>query len=219
MGNAGPRRCQPPGYPSHCFSQALVIHFLPFLMAQTVAGMFDTAAQAQQAAQKPAAAGFGLDYVDVSNAPAGKGLPSDDANAHSTNDDSIGGFFSSLFGDAAARRYSHVTRQAGSIVTVHCSSAGHAHKAADILDEAGAVNVNERAAQTGYQAPAPKAASTKETGSRKAEVIEENPQVGKRVEQTGGVRSRSRIVEKPYPSALGPSESAPAQADRGRFAW
>ena len=199
---------------------------------QTVVGMFDTAAEAQQAAKQLAAAGFGLDAVDVSNAKAGTGASSTsdtsdyqntsgtavegaaDAAGRATQhtEDSIGGFFSKLFGgddDDTTQRYSHVARQAGSIVTVHCSTAEHAHKAADILDEAGAVNVDERAAQTGYQGQAnsfagtaPAATSTTGTDGLTAEVIEENLQVGKRTEQTGGVRLRSRIVERPVEASV-----------------
>jgi uncharacterized protein (TIGR02271 family) len=197
-------------------------------MDQTVVGMFDTAAQAQQAAQKLAAAGFGMETVDVSNAK--QSSPSDTSDYQNTSgtavegvadaagrtaqkaEEGIGGFFSSLFGsdddtNDTAQRYQHVAQSTGSIVTVHCQSAENAHKAAQILDDAGAVDVDERAAATGYQANsytnAP-AATTAPTGTDglTAQVIEENLQVGKRVEQTGGVRLRSRIVEKPVEASV-----------------
>ncbi|GAA4384705.1 YsnF/AvaK domain-containing protein [Hymenobacter koreensis] len=201
-------------------------------MNQTVVGMFESAAQAQQAAQQLAAAGFGMEHVDVSsnsNSSTTGSLsntasqaarpdrdPSDYRNSSGTategvadaagrTGDSIGNFFSNLFGGSDsedARRYSHVARNSGSIVTVHCHSAENAHQAAAILDRAGAVDVDERAQQTGY-------ASNNWTGNKlntgdqkgqqgtSAQVIEENLQVGKRVEQTGGARLRSRIVERP----------------------
>ena len=204
-------------------------------MDQTVVGMFDTAAQAQQAVQKLAAAGFSREYVDVSTGKPNSGGDASnyqntsgtavegaaDAAGRATTEakDSIGGFFSNLFGgddDEDTQRYSHVARSAGSIVTVHCHSAENAHKAADILDDAGAVNVDERAAATGYQASASANtnatannytaptgnASTGKNDGLTAEVIEENLQVGKRVEQTGGVRLRSRIVEKPVEASV-----------------
>lgn len=178
-------------------------------MDQTVVGMFDTAAHAQQAAQKLATAGFALDGVDVSNA---KDTTSDSnyqntrSNTAEQDKDGVSGFFSSLFGgddsDDTAQRYRHVARSTGSIVTVHCHEAGHAQKAAKILDEAGAVDVNERATATGYQA----AGNTKNTNAAAngmtAEIIEEKLQVGKRVEQTGGVRLRSRIVERPVEASV-----------------
>jgi len=206
-------------------------------MDQTVVGMFDTAAEAQQAAQKLAAAGFGLESVDVSNAKyneaAGTGTGSNYQNTSGTSaegaadavgrtanraEEGIGGFFSSLFGggddhDDTAQRYQHAARSTGSVVTVHCQSAEHAHKAARIMDEAGAVDVDERAAQTGYQStataknPANSLTSNSPAGNvsadgMSAKVIEENLQVGKRTEQTGGVRLRSRIVEKPVEASV-----------------
>jgi uncharacterized protein (TIGR02271 family) len=197
-------------------------------MDQTVVGMFDTAAQAQQAAQQLAAAGFGVEHVDVSNAKqSSSGDASDYQNTSGTAvegvadaagrtahqaEEGIGGFFSSLFGsdddtNDTAQRYQHVAQSTGSILTVHCQSAENAHKAAQILDDAGAVDVDERAAATGYQANTYTSASaatnaTTGTDGLTAQVIEENLQVGKRVEQTGGVRLRSRIVEKPVETSV-----------------
>jgi stress response protein YsnF len=168
-----------------------------------------------------------MEAVDASNAryDADKGTDSDYQNTSGTAvegaadaagrtadraGDSTGSFFSNLFGggddEDTTQRYSHVARNAGSIVTVHCSSAENAQKAADILDEAGAVDVDERAAQTGYQAtgatPATNLTSTTGTDGLTAQVIEESLQVGKRTEQTGGVRLRSRIVEKPVEASV-----------------
>jgi uncharacterized protein (TIGR02271 family) len=228
---------------------------------QTVIGIFDNAAQAQQASQQLAAAGFNLEDVDVasSGAMSGGGSSSDNYNRSGTavegaadamgrtadragdslsqaarpdhdptdyrnssgtltegaadaagrTGDSIGNFFSNLFGGNDSddtQRYSHVARQSNSsVVTVHVHSAEHARKAAEILDNAGAVDVDQRAAETGYQgsmagnsyAGSGSTANTGQQGGMTAQVIEENLQVGKREEQTGGVRLRSRIVEKP----------------------
>ncbi|UYZ63158.1 YsnF/AvaK domain-containing protein [Hymenobacter weizhouensis] len=177
-------------------------------MNQTVVGIFDSAEEAQQAARQLAAAGFTKDYVDVASSSAyrnASGTATTSAattSSSASDDDSIGGFFRNLFGgddDENARRYSHVARQSSSLVTVHCHSAENARQAAEILDQAGAIDVEERAAQTGYalgnNLQASGTASTQ--GAVSAQVIEENLQVGKRVEQTGGARLRSRIVERP----------------------
>lgn len=231
-------------------------------MSHTVVGMFDSAAQAQQAAQQLAAAGFSNEHVDVSSTQSGGSSvgsgasnavrpdrdPSDYNNTSGTategaadaagrTGDSIGGFFSNLFGNDTedTRRYSHAARNSGSIVTVHCHSADNAHRAAEILDRAGAVDVDERAAQTGYAGANNIGANTNanagttnanagsnanagttnvNTGTNNynatgqndqgmaAQVIEENLQVGKRVEQTGGARLRSRIVERPVEASV-----------------
>ncbi|WP_375417142.1 YsnF/AvaK domain-containing protein [uncultured Hymenobacter sp.] len=197
---------------------------------QTVVGIFDNAAQAQQASQQLAAAGFSLENVDVASSGAYAGGqsgntlsqaarpdrdPSDYQNNSGTvtegaadaagrTGDGIGNFFSNLFGGSDSdetQRYSHVARQSSSsIVTVHVQTAEHARKAAEILDAAGAVDVDQRAAETGYQSQGNSYAAntgTTDNAGMTAQVIEENLQVGKRVEETGGVRLRSRIVEKP----------------------
>lgn len=122
-------------------------------------------------------------------------------------------FFNNLFGSNKddADRHSHVAERSGAIVTVHTQSREEAERAADILDNCGAVDVDERAAQYGY-------ANTRNTenmgergnisNERRTETtsnergttiprIEESLEVGKRQEERGSVRARSRIVEQP----------------------
>ena len=209
-------------------------------MTHTVIGIFNTAAEAQTAAQKLSASQFKLEDVDVANnrySADGNNKggadrdPSDYQNTSGTmtegaadaagrTGDSISNFFSNLFGDDyddrdRANRYSHVARQSGSIVTVHCHSDENARTAARILDEAGAINVDDKAAEMGYQgnnyaAGQQNQQSTNTNANRpmadndqvSAKVIEENLEVGKRVEQTGGARLRSRIVERPVEASV-----------------
>lgn len=138
---------------------------------------------------------------------------------------SIGNFFSSLFGldDDKADRYARAAEQS-SIVTVHTQSEDEAERAADILDDNGAVDVDERAATygsttssgmmgssatmgaTGFVDDTMNTAGYDRTnavdGDQKIQVVEENLQVGKREVETGGVRVRSRIVERPVEENL-----------------
>lgn len=195
-------------------------------MAHTVIGVFNTAADAQRAVQQLESNGFQRDYVDV--APYEGGATGGSSHGHtstSTNTtgtraeaavdsagDSISNFFSNLFGgddDNTAHNYSNVVRSGKSLVTVHARSADEAERARDLLDEYGAVDVDDMASQYGSSNAGNAYASTGtqtdttqtgETGSVK--VMEENLQVGKRVEQTGGVRVRSRIVERPVEEHL-----------------
>jgi uncharacterized protein (TIGR02271 family) len=188
---------------------------------QTVVGIFNTATEAQNAVKQLAAAGFELDFVDVSQASSSASSTSDnytntsDTAAEAVGDaagrtkDSVGGFFSSLFGgdNDEADTYAQVTRSGHSLVTVHVDTAEQARQAADVLDNAGALDVDSKAAEYGvsnsYTAGrAATAQPTTNTDGLTAEVIEENLQVGKRVEQTGGVRLRSRIVEKPVEASV-----------------
>lgn len=184
-------------------------------MAQTVIGVFDTIDEAQHAVQQLIDAGFQRSHIDVA---AQTGTDSDYSTTTDTttrdrddDNDGIGGFFRSLFGgddDDERRdrdRYLHAARR-GTLVTVHAQSRDEAERAADVLDEYGAVDVEERDQQyrnqlttgTGYTSGD---VDTTNTGGS-VQVIEENLQVGKREVQTGGVRLRSRIVERPVEEHL-----------------
>lgn len=191
---------------------------------QTVIGIFDDATEAQQAVDKLMSNGFSRSQVDLS---AGITSATDDSSAtipdrHPNTsgtrteelvDDSkdvssgIGNFFSNLFGDDEedTKKYTGVAR-GGSVVTVHAETEDEAERAADLLDEAGAVDVNERATEYGYIRSMPAATTDSTTGLTDADqsikVIEENLAVGKRTVETGGVRVRSRIVSKPVEESI-----------------
>jgi uncharacterized protein (TIGR02271 family) len=135
---------------------------------------------------------------------------------------SIGRFFSNLFGgdddDTMTTRGNLTTvGEQNTVVTVHAMDTDEAERAADILDDFGAINIDERAEQyrsgnigTGIQAAAGSmmdkvsdlGQNLKEGADQTLKVIEENLQVGKRTVETGGVRVRSRIVEKPVEESL-----------------
>ena len=176
-------------------------------MAQTVIGFFDNPTEAQRAVERLQSLGISRDMIDVSNNNTGATGVSDSRTTDRSDRDSESGitrFFKNLFGDDdnEADRYSHVAHRSGAIVTVHARTEEEAEQAADLLDECGAVDVDERAAQYGYTS----GPSSSETGRRDninnergttIPRIEENLEVGKRTEERGGVRVRSRIVERP----------------------
>ena len=196
-------------------------------MANTVIGIFDNASEAQQAVDQLISSGFSRSTIDLSSgvsstqAGSGEAFPDRHVNTSGTRteelaDDTkdvgsgIGNFFSSLFGgddDEDTRKYSTVGDRS-SIVTVHADTDEQAERAADILDEAGAVDVNERAAEYGYvSSSVPPAMTTTAPvtsldGDQTVKVIEENLEVGKRTVETGGVRLRSRIVAKPVEESI-----------------
>ncbi|WP_426060072.1 YsnF/AvaK domain-containing protein [Hymenobacter sp. B1770] len=135
-----------------------------------------------------------------------------DATGRGTDDaqDGISRFFSNLFGgdnDTDTRSaYTNLARSGRSVVTVHASTADEAERARDVLDNNGAIDVQEQASSQGYgmtgargySADANTNSATAQTGNTQAlPIIEENLNVGKRVEQTGGARIRSRIIERP----------------------
>ncbi len=210
----------------------------PKIMASTVIGVFDSATEAQQAVDQLVSAGFSRSNIDLSaqtgsystdtTSSSGSIVPDRHQNTSGTYteeavDDtkdvgsSIGNFFSSLFGGSDsddAGRYSHVADR-GSVVTVHASSDDEAERAADILDDNGAVDVNEKAEQYGYGSTTTGATAGAAYGTGFTDttvtptntddtikVIQENLEVGKREVQTGGVRVRSRIIERPVEESL-----------------
>jgi len=201
-------------------------------MALTVVGVFDDAQEAQKAVNDLVSEGFSRDSIDLSTNtgqyPDG-GSDADRTVNHNDDDSGIGGFFKSLFGsddDDDYRRHTTVA-QRGSLVTVHAMSEDQAEKAADILDDNGAVNVNDRAEQYGYAGTGTMGASTSVTGmgvgndmdmndmdmtnrnttdradtDQTIKVIKENLEVGKREVEQGGARVRSRIIERPVEESV-----------------
>jgi stress response protein YsnF len=149
--------------------------------------------------------------------------------------DSIGRFFRNLFDNKEeAEKYSSVGRR-NSIVTVYVDNADEAQRAADILDDCGAVDVDENYSQYGSYTDTTTSSATdvftddarndntlntsrdlnspdfdESRANIRADgvtdnsipVIEENLQVGKREVETGGVRLRSRIFERPVEESL-----------------
>jgi len=200
-------------------------------MAQTVIGFFDDAADAQRAVQQLVSNGFDRDRIDVSSGNrSDMASTSGNTSDHHDHENGITRFFKNLFGDNddEAERYSRVGMRSNSIVTVHAQSSDEAERAADLLDDYGAINVNERASEydttsstsgysrtgdTDYSRTANTGTTSdamySDTENRRSDIgdttgrdttinrIEEDLQVGKRTVETGGVRVRSRIVEKP----------------------
>ncbi|MEJ7740485.1 MAG: YsnF/AvaK domain-containing protein [Chitinophagaceae bacterium] len=144
------------------------------------------------------------------------GLSSGSYNTSGTAGDrkesGISKFFKSLFGndDDEVTRYSSVAERSGSIVTVHAQTSDEAEEAADILDDAGAIDVNEKASQygsgnysqktgsnTGYNTSDLNTSDLNTTeGTTSIPIIEEQLEVRKRTVEKGGVRLKSRIVER-----------------------
>jgi stress response protein YsnF len=191
-------------------------------MAETVIGFFDNPTEAQTAVQRLESSGISRDRIDVSSGNSGTSNVDYDSTSNDRgdrdNENGITRFFKNLFGgdDDDADRYSKVAQGSNSIVTVHAQSRDEAETAADILDDCGAVDVDERASQYGYT-------SSRNTGSTEdydrnnltdsdrrnistdrntdsdttINRMEEKLEVGKKTVEQGGVRVRSRIIERP----------------------
>jgi uncharacterized protein (TIGR02271 family) len=186
-------------------------------MTHTVVGIFDDKSEAQTAMTELSANGFGKENIDLSHRRTSDASTTSTGTAGYNDDndsvgDSIGNFFSSMFGSDSpqAHNYSSVASETEAVLVVQTESAERASVAAEIMDNAGAVDVDERAAQyqqnqfantgstgtSNYANP-----GTAETGQT-IPVIEENLAVGKREVETGGVRVRSRIIERPVEESI-----------------
>lgn len=218
-----------PGSLRYKCTHFFTFNLVPIMAQQTVIGIFDDASEAQQAVDQLVSAGFSRSNIDLSAqtgtypdaGTSGAVIPDRHQNTSGTRteeivDDTkdvgsgIGSFFSSLFGDDDDNRnkYSRVADQ-GSVVTVHTQTEDEAERAADILDEAGAIDVNEKATQYGYGSTEMTAGAASGVtnvptteGGQTIKVVEENLAVGKRTVETGGVRLRSRIVARPIEESV-----------------
>lgn len=178
-------------------------------MSQTVVGIFEDPSDAQDAVQQLLVHGFSRADIDIS------------IQKSEQSNEKLGSFFTSLFGQEEAKSYAEVARQSGAIVTVHADSANQAAQAANILDEAGALDMDERAYQYGAGASEragmyeqagecgqagvtgkEKPMAEQARGENAIPIIEEQLNVGKREIETGRVMLRSRIIEQPVEEHL-----------------
>ncbi len=233
-------------------------------MKQTVIGFFDQSSDAQHAVEQLLDNGFTQDNIDTTSAAVYNKQHNTDFELDNDEgeENGITRFFKNLFGndDKDVDKYSRVAASADTIVTVHTDSMDEAEKASDILDDNGAVNVDDRYSSAGvdndlnndidetaiidepsgearfndysavpsaggvFNETATNADALRETDevqddlnredtnnlmnnvdesdNKSIPIIEESFEVGKKKVQTGGVRLKSRIVERPVEEEL-----------------
>ena len=183
-------------------------------MTHTVIGLFNTTNQAQNAFQQLLNNGFVSNNVDMSAQDLIGGNNNNSNTSRNGNQDTgdrISNFFSSLFDDKKeAHHYSNAVQNGKSLVTVQAKSEDEADRAARLLDQYGALDIDQNELGANQKMAAnsanPNTNTTTNTPSADAgnsmKVMEEKLEVGKRTEQTGGVRLRSRIVKRPVEAKL-----------------
>lgn len=190
-------------------------------MTQTITAMFDSRSDAQAAIAKLTAAGIPRASISL--------LPETETSYTRTERSSYdhardeGGFWGSLkdmlLPDEDRYAYSEGLSRGGVMLAVK-SEAANVHATMDVLEQAGAVNIDEREAAwrsegwTGYAAGAAtgtagtSAAAVGTRGAQSAQaastgrdeaipIVEERLNVGKRVTEHGRVRLRSYVIETP----------------------
>lgn len=178
---------------------------------QTVIGIFKEGIDAQAAVQKlESTHHIGRDKIDIAN-PASSSAKHVGGSTTQKENDGVSGFFGSLFGqNDDANRHTQAARK-GWVVTVHADSRQQAEQAAQVLDACGAVDIDEQNSQSSNPqagtARPPQGTAQPRTGQtgntdQTIPIMEERMNVGKREVERGGVRMRSRIVERPVEEHL-----------------
>jgi uncharacterized protein (TIGR02271 family) len=186
-------------------------------MVNTVVGLLDNRAEAEKAVRDLVSAGFTRDHIHVTASDVeyerelGTRPPAGESSG-------FRGFMERLGLWESRRRdiglpaedigyYSEGVRRGGLLVSVETDE-GHIDRAAEILEDHGAVNVEEKAAEwqrSGWSAPT--ASTTATTAGRAGEearipVVEEQLKVGKRAVRRGGVRVYTHVEEQPVSEAV-----------------
>lgn len=110
-------------------------------MSYTVVGMFPTNEAAEKASSKLASAGFGKEDYQISRySTTGEYTEGSEFD----EDENTSGFWNWLFGDNDndRKKYSYAGSKSN-IVTVYTNTSDRAEKARDIMNDEGALNVND----------------------------------------------------------------------------
>lgn len=177
-------------------------------MATTLVGIFDRAEEAQRASAELTQMGVEERLVKVTSS---SGSQVGSTGGGESRDDR--GFFAKLFGmgddDEQSGTYAEAVRRGGYVVTVHLEDENQADRVADVLENAGAIDVRNRmeawraGGYSGYDASAgpytqDQAARDRET----LQVMQEEIKVGKRAVEGGGVRVHRYTTERPVSEEL-----------------
>ena len=213
-------------------------------MNSVLVGMFDSQAQAQAARTQLIAAGFAASAVSLTGGEGamGSGEPaatvtgttgstssSSMASGEREHEGGIAHFFRTLFGgdddedtsrryerDQYGSTYQEAFRRGSYGVAVTAQSDDEVSRAEEVLNQAGAVDIDERSQQwrsegwtggqtgayaaTGGTASAASASSTE--GTQTLQEMEEELKIGKRAVVRGGVRVFTRMVETPVEESV-----------------
>jgi stress response protein YsnF len=172
---------------------------------ETVIGAFDDKASAQRAMERLVQAGFDRQDVHIQESDSTESTQTPRAGNSDGQEREVaadrglfGGFFANLFGDDdqsaySADTYAEAVRRGSSVVVVDAQDETQAERAASLLHELGAIDVDERAKQ--WRASGWKGQTIGDQG--KLDVVQEELKVGKRALDRGGVRVIQRVSQKP----------------------
>lgn len=174
---------------------------------QSIIATFNDNPKAQDAIEKLVEQGFDRSSIQLQSAAAKAPSPSQ-AKPSLMDPFGFASVFSTLFGageTSEAGKYAEAVRRGNSVVVLEAEDE-QVEEAVTLMQELGAVDLDERAARwesqgwTGFDADA-RPLSAEELDSEREDtvmpVVQEELQVGKRAVQGGGVRVVKRITETP----------------------
>ena len=195
-------------------------------MRQTVVGVFDGYASAQNAAALLQDRGIDPECIHVTSGEDDATLADSARERRADEDksilDRIRDFFDGVSDDDDVNTYSEAVLRGGAVVTVDVEEEPQAEVACDTLEQAGALDIDERAAAWRGSGMSPTTTDTSTHGfaedptTRRAgsdeviPVVREDLVVGKRAVQQGHVRIYAHVVEEPV------SESVELREERAR---
>jgi uncharacterized protein (TIGR02271 family) len=175
-------------------------------MASNLAGVFDDYDDAERARERLVSAGFRDEAIQVTPERSAWGTGDSTYGGRATQAGGLRGFFASLFGtdEEWHGHYSEAVRRGSVVLSVEVANDGEIAQATRILEEVGAIDVDQRiehwkaAGYTSYDEQAKPLTREEIAREREAlQVVQEELKVGKRAVQGGVVRVHRRITETP----------------------
>lgn len=176
-------------------------------MASTLAGVFDDFDDAERARERLTTAGFRRDSIRITPERSAWGTGDATYGGSAKREGGLRGFFAELFGigeDKSHEHYSEAVRRGSVVLAVEAEDDGQTARATEILEECGAIDVDDRverwkaAGYQGYDEGAKPLTREEIARDRQSlDVIQEELKVGKRAVERGVVRVHRRIVETP----------------------
>lgn len=164
-------------------------------MSQTVIGFFDDSNAAQSAIDQLISVGFTRDQIDLS-----KGTETENISHKGDGDNGITRFFKSLIGDNDEdTRHTKIRSSGSTIVTVHAQSGDEAQIAADLLEDYGAIDVDERDAESTYTNGLNRKADADHQMDREASIpgMGHEYRTGNTTEGSSDLNTRNQYAEQP----------------------
>jgi uncharacterized protein (TIGR02271 family) len=178
--------------------------------------VFDDRAEAEQVRNQLVNLGLTSADVSVRGGDSSATSTTSESTSGDTHHGGVMGFFRSMFGmddesETHAHHYAEAVRRGSYVVCATAESDELADRATTVMQQAGAVNIEHRAARwreqgwSGYREDAAPLSSGEMAQERELNaaartripVVQEEIQVGKRAVQRGGVRVYTRLVEQP----------------------